>query len=132
MKPRVLVIDDDDIVRADLADLLRYAGFETVELGSALGASRFIVKQRIDVVVLDVTMPDIDGDKAAQLLRSGKLGKNLGIILVSARNSDELRAMAAHVGADEVVSKEDVEGELALAVASAWNRRHAPDAASFG
>ena len=59
MVSRVLLIDDDDIAREYLASLLRDAGHEVFELPSPIGATRTILSEGIEAVVLDVIMPDM-------------------------------------------------------------------------
>ncbi len=120
---RTLVIDDDDIARELLCDVLRRAGHEIFELPSPIGASRLISRMKIQVVVLDVLMPSINGDKLARLLRDANRGKELAIVLVSSRSVEELHALAVEARADEVVCKDDIRTELPRAIARACNQR---------
>jgi CheY-like chemotaxis protein len=124
---RVLVIDDDDVARELLASLLEDAGHEVFELSSAIGASREIFRNAIDAIVLDVMMPEINGDKLAKLLRYNGRGKELAIVLVSSRPLEELKALATVAAADAVVSKEKVRTELVRAVQQACATRNTPD-----
>ena len=59
-KLRVLVVDDDDMVRAQLSSLLASAQHVVHSLPSAIGVTRAVVANRIDVVVIDVAMPTFD------------------------------------------------------------------------
>ena len=120
---RVLVIDDDEVARVALGQTLRDVGWETFELPSAEGASRVISENNIVAVVLDVMMPGIGGDKLARLLRAGPHGQHLGIVLVSGRPTNELKALAIEAQADSVVNKRDVPTSLAHAVLDACSRR---------
>ena len=83
MPPRVLLIDDDDIAREFLASLLKDGGHEVHELPSPIGATRTILNEGIDVVVLDIFMPQMDGDKSAKMLRENPRLEGMGIVLVS-------------------------------------------------
>jgi CheY-like chemotaxis protein len=121
---RILVIDDDDIARELISSVLDDGGHDVFELPSAIGATREIFKNAIDVVVLDVMMPDINGDKLARLLRQNSRGKNLAIILVSSRPVSELRALAASASADAVVEKAKIRTQLADAIGRAAEARH--------
>jgi CheY-like chemotaxis protein len=120
---RILVIDDDDIARELLTSTLKDAGHIVTELPSAIGASREIFRSSIDVVVVDVMMPDINGDKLAKLLRSNPRGGTLAIVLVSSRSVDELHDLARIATADAVVPKDRIRTELARAVVNACRRR---------
>lgn len=121
--PRVLVIDDDEIVRELMCELLRARGCVVFDSGTPIGVTKFISQQHIDIIVLDVMMPDISGDKLAKLLRSnGKLGQ-LTIVLVSSGAPEELARLASEVSADAVVSKSEIREQLALVAMAAHRRR---------
>lgn len=126
---RVLVIDDDDIARELLASTLEADGHDVFELPSAIGASREIYRNEIDAVVLDVMMPDINGDKLARLLRGNSRGGALVIVLVSSRPLEELEGLARAAGADAVVAKEHIRKELVAALLRGERLRHGSSSA---
>jgi CheY-like chemotaxis protein len=126
-KARVLIVDDDDVVRTRLASLLSAAEFVVQSLPSAIGVTRVVVKERIDVVVVDIMMPSLSGDKLAALLRENPRLKDLGVVLVSGRPVEELQSLAQAVGADAVVTKSDVKTKLVAAVEYAARRRQRMD-----
>jgi CheY-like chemotaxis protein len=113
---RALVIDDDDIARELLVSVLKDGGYETFELPSPIGATQTIFQEQIDVVVLDVMMPALSGDKLARMLRSNPRLGSLVIVLVSSASMDDLKQLAASVKADAVVSKRDVRKSLLSAI----------------
>jgi len=122
-QPRVLVIDDDEIVRDVMCELLRDKGCEVFSAGSPIGVTRLIGIHRVDVIVLDVMMPDISGDKLAKLLRSNPKLTQLAIVLVSGTDEGALDRIASEVKADAVVGKSDIHRELAMSVLSAHHRK---------
>jgi len=121
----VLVIDDDEIAREFLCDILRRAGFSAEDHPSTLGVTNRLIREHFQVVVLDVMMPAISGDKLTVLLRKNEQLSHLGIVLVSSAPKAELEAMAADLGADAVVSKEEARERLATAVLHAARVRSA-------
>jgi CheY-like chemotaxis protein len=123
-KLRVLVIDDDDIAREMLCDTLRESGHDVHDLASAIGATKTILDQDIEAVVLDVMMPSINGDKLSRLLRQASKGKQLTIILVSSRPVDELQLIAIEARADAVLSKGSVRTDLVRTLLRAYHQRH--------
>lgn len=123
MTPRILVIDDDDLAREVLAETLRDQGCSVFELPSAIGATRVIADESIQGVVLDVMLPDVDGDKLARMLRGNTKGSDLAIILVSSRPAHELELLAADAQADGVVNKGDVDERLWPTLHTALVRR---------
>lgn len=123
---RILVIDDDDIAREVLIETLEAAGHVVFDLPSAIGATRVILRNAVDTVVVDVMLPDIDGDKLARLLRSHARGTQLAIILVSSCSPEELKILASAAGADGVVPKSEIRSTLTHTVAAARRKRVAP------
>jgi len=122
-KLRVLIVDDDELVCAQLSSLLTEAGHLSHSLPSAIGASRAILQHQIDVVAIDVMMPSLPGDKLAALLRQNPRFKNLGVILISSRPADELAKLAQEVSADAVVTKAELRSQFVDAVALAARLR---------
>jgi two-component system phosphate regulon response regulator PhoB len=121
--PRVLVIDDDEIMRELMCELLRKQDCEVFDAGSPIGVTKLIAQHRIDIVILDVMMPDISGDKLARLLRSNPKLQRLTIVLVSSSNREDLTELASGVAADSVVSKSEIRTELARVALAAYRRR---------
>jgi len=110
--PRTLVIDDDEIARELVVSTLRDGGYETFELASPIGASQVISREKIEIVVLDIMMPGLSGDKLAKMLRSNPRLGPLGIVLVSSCSPEQLAAVAESVRADAVVRKSEIRQRL--------------------
>ena len=113
---RVLVIDDDDIARMAMVDLLESAGHRVSDLPSPIGATQKLLQEQIDVVVLDVMMPSLRGDKLANLLRKNPRLQHLGVILVTGALPDELQEVAGQVEAHAVIEKARIDEALVDAV----------------
>jgi CheY-like chemotaxis protein len=122
-KLRVLIVDDDDMVRAQLGELLRAQHHEVFELPSAIGVTRAVMHSHIDVVVIDIQMPALPGDKLAHVLRENPRFKHLGVVLISGRPAEELDKLAVEVGADAVVTKSEARAKFTAAVESAARYR---------
>jgi CheY-like chemotaxis protein len=105
LAPNVLVIDDCEIARAEMTHRLGRAGLKVSNLASPIGATRVIVDQAIDVVVIDVQMPSIRGDRLAALFKGNPRFATLGVILVTGGNEAELEELGAVAKADAVLSK---------------------------
>lgn len=122
-KLNVLVVDDDDVMRMHLVTLLMRAQHVGFELPSAIGVTRAIIQNRIDVVAIDVMMPTLHGDKIAVLLRQNPRLKQLGVVLISSSPFEELRRIAEAVEADGVVHKGDINTTFVAAVERAARDR---------
>ncbi len=129
---RALVVDDDDMARALLASILREGGFEVFELSSPIGATQTILRHRIDVLVLDVFMPSMDGDKFARLLRGNPKLTQLNIVLVSGASMAELSKVASRVSASAVIPKDQVRERLLEAALEDRGRWTQPPASGQG
>lgn len=106
------MIDDSPVARSALRQHLEHAAIDVFDLASAIGATRAILQNGIDAVVVDVSMPGLSGDKLVEVLRRNSRLKGLAIVLVSAKPSEELQEIARTCACDGVLSKEEVEGKL--------------------
>lgn len=112
MDYRVLVVDDDDVARAAICDLLDQSGFTTHELPSAIGVSSTIRRENLHAVILDVNMPSVAGNKVAKMLRENSLFDNVATLLISERDPRELAELGAAARADAVVIKKNMRTDL--------------------
>ncbi|MFW5920781.1 MAG: response regulator [Polyangiales bacterium] len=108
----ILVIDDSELARQMLCDLLEGAGHRVVSLPSPIGATRKALHEALTVVVIDVDMPGMPGDKLASLFRQHRRLDHLGIVLVSGTREAELRDLAERAGADASVPKSRLDTDL--------------------
>lgn len=123
----VLVIDDSDIARARMAAVLEEAGMRVLSLASPIGATRSIMANSVDVVVIDVLMPAMRGDRLAALFRRNPRFQDLGVVLVSGAAPEELERLSLEVEADATVSKSKLD-ELARTVQAIHRKRTGHDA----
>ncbi|MBN2195529.1 MAG: response regulator [Polyangiaceae bacterium] len=105
----VLVIDDSEIARSKMEAILEDAGMHVIGLPSPIGATRAMLSNRVDVVVIDVLMPAMRGDRLAALFRSNPRFKNIGVILVSGAAETELQSLALEVQAEATISKSQLD-----------------------
>jgi len=101
----ILIIDDDAHTRSVLEAALRGAGFATRAAADAVEARAALALGRPDLVLLDVSLPDIDGLALLAELRSGVQTKDVTVIILTAREDESDVARAFEVGADDVLRK---------------------------
>ena len=82
---RVLVVDDDEVIRQLITLNLELEGFEVYEAVDGADALRMVAEVRPSVVTLDVMMPNLDGWDAAARLRSDPETADVKVVLLSAR-----------------------------------------------
>lgn len=113
-KPRILIVDDSEmtarIIEADLVT----KGFEVHIADSADKATKIILKKqtRPDLVLLDVRMPNVNGEQFCRFIKSNSLFKGIKVLLCSGENVEELQRICREAGADGYVPKDAVLGHL--------------------
>jgi CheY-like chemotaxis protein len=130
--PRVLVVDDSDTARGMMCSTLERAGYEVLELPSAIGATRIIQQNSVSVVVVDVNMPGLSGDSLVEVLRMHPRFRDLIIVVVSAQPASDLEALRAQCGADGALIKSDIKAELVGVVGRLLQNSPARASSHFG
>ncbi len=115
-KTRILVVDDSDIALEAARTDLESAGFEVNTYADSLGIQAYIRKTQPEVVLLDVRMPALSGDRICEMLKKNPDTRDMLVILFSSLSPEELEAMVEASGADGFVAKTEAEGNLARAV----------------
>ena len=125
MADRLLLVEDDPRIRGALVLGLADEGYEVVEAGSGESAVRLLDREDVDVVLLDLMLPGMDGYAVCRTIRDRG---DLPIIMITARSetADVVRGLEA--GADDYVTKPAVASELAARV-RALLRRTRPERA---
>lgn len=118
---KVLVVEDEDSIREFVVINLKRAGYTVTDVSSGEAALE-CYKQSSDfsVVVLDVMMPGMDGITVCKELR--KISKEIGIIILSAKNQEMDKVTGLMMGADDYISKPFSPSELVARVDSVYRR----------
>jgi DNA-binding response OmpR family regulator len=119
---RVLLIDDDELTRSVVRDVLERAGHEVREATDGLGGLRELYAARPDLVILDVRMPGLDGWETLARIREVS---EVPVLMLTARETELERVRGLQSGADDYVVKPFGTQELAARV-QALLRRAAP------
>jgi CheY-like chemotaxis protein len=104
-KLRIMVVDDDETTLEVTAALLESRGHEVIQRNSALGTTLAILRDKPAVVLLDVHMPGLSGDRLVELVAPRKDRPRPIIILHSASTLSELEQLAQRCGAAGVIEK---------------------------
>jgi len=108
----ILIADDHQELRFFVKQLLNEVGFVTREAGDGVEALSIIDAEPIDLVIMDIQMPEMNGYQAISRLRETTRGRNLPIIGFSASAFEEDRINVLASGADDFLSKPVNEAEL--------------------
>ena len=101
-KFNVLVVDDEKEIRDAIDIYLRGEGINVIKAGDGFEALEILDKEDIHLVVLDITMPKLDGMRTCLKIRESR---NIPIILLSAKSEDMDKILGLNIGADDYVTK---------------------------
>lgn len=105
-KKNVVVIDDCKLTLAIARDILESAGYEVFTAESGIEANVYIyAKPGPDLILIDVVMPMLQGDKKVQLLKVREATRSIPVLLMSSKQEAELSRLAASSGADGYITK---------------------------
>jgi CheY-like chemotaxis protein len=114
---RVLLVDDEAIVRRTLRAGLELQNYEVIEAGNGQAALERLREEPVDVAILDVNMPGMNGIEAAAVIRRERPGIKILLLSGSTQSSAEDAAdLAAALGADAVLLKPLRIRELSAAI----------------
>jgi putative two-component system response regulator len=101
----VLIVDDLDINRRLLAGLLRQENYRVLEARSTRLALQVLSEENVDLVLLDMVMPDMDGLECCRRIRSNRRTELIPVLMLSSVPSVENEIAGIGAGADEFVHK---------------------------
>lgn len=117
---RVIVADDESIIRMDLREMLTNLGYLVVgEVGDGRSAVNLSRELRPDIVIMDIKMPDMDGIEAAKILTEEKIAP---VLLLTAFSQQDLIERAREAGVAGYIVKPFRESDLAPAIEVALAR----------
>jgi diguanylate cyclase (GGDEF)-like protein len=122
MGGRILVVDDDQAVRAVVVDALYEAGFDAIHARDGFEAIRIARERAPDLVVLDVMMPFISGDDVYHALRSEHATRYVPVIFLTGQGSTREKARRLLAGADDYITKPFEMEELVARVSAVLRR----------
>ena len=103
--PRVLLVDDDPSVRAAVSSALAGEGYDVDCIGDAEEALRQALAEPPSVVLLDVTMPRLDGWELCEILRRQSQTRDVPVLFLTGRTDVRDRITAMQVGGSDFISK---------------------------
>ncbi|MEG3086846.1 response regulator [Sphingomonas sp. PB4P5] len=106
MSPRILLIEDNELNRQVVRDMLLVAGLRIDEAESGSEGLRLFEDRTYDLLLLDLRMPDVDGFGVIDAVRTRRDDKAaVPIIVVSAEGGRDTRARCLALGADDLITK---------------------------
>jgi DNA-binding NtrC family response regulator len=114
MKPSILIVDDDEIMQQTLSDVLKKKGYEIFSVSSGNGALSIIKKNIIDLVLLDMRLPDVDGIEVLKKIK--ELDTEILVIMMTAYSDVQTAVSAMKSGAYHYINKPFELEELKLLI----------------
>ena len=119
MKPKILIVDDEELLVKGIRFNLQNEGYETVTGSDGLQAVELARQENPDLIILDIMMPNMDGLSAIMRIRETK---NIPIIALSAKTENTDKVLGLSVGADDYIAKPYNPMELVARVKSGLRR----------
>ncbi len=119
MKPRILIVDDEPAILDNIEYVLRADGMETIRLGEGLSVLPALSAERVDLIVLDIGLPDVSG---LDLCRRIRETHDVPIIFLTARTEEIDRVVGLEIGGDDYIPKPFSPRELSARVRAVLRR----------
>lgn len=126
-KEKILIVDDEEAIREMLGYTLMKAGYTCIEAGDVEEARDIIKTELPNLVLLDWMLPGMSGIDYARRLRSVPETKELPIIMLTARGSEDDKVRGLETGADDYITKPFSTKELLARVKTVLRRSSTPN-----
>jgi DNA-binding response OmpR family regulator len=129
MGKTILIVEDELKMRKLLVDYLSHAGYETVEAADGREAVRLFDPEQIDLVLLDIMMPHLDGFAVCKAIREQS---DVLIVLLTAKSEEYDKLQGYGLGADDYVTKPFSPKVLVAKIQALFKRVHPETGSGFG
>jgi two-component system, OmpR family, response regulator len=119
MSPYILIVDDDPDFSAMLRDFVTTYGYETTVVGSGSDMRRVMSTTKVDLILLDLGLPEENG---LELLKELRSEHGIPIIVVTGKGDEIDRIIGLELGADDYIAKPFSLRELLARIRSVWRR----------
>lgn len=121
----VAVVDDEKKIRETIHSYLNNEGYEIIEAEDGEGAVQLVENHDIDLVLLDVMMPNKDGFQALREIRT--IRKKIPVIMLTAKSEEIDKLLGLEMGADDYITKPFSMRELTARIKAVLRRSNADD-----
>lgn len=122
--PRILIVDDEKMIRNVVKEYAEFEGFETAEAADGMEAVEICRKEDFDIIVMDIMMPRLDGYSAIKEIRKTK---QIPVIMLSARGEEYDKLFGFEIGVDDYVVKPFSPKELLARIKAVLKRSAAAE-----
>lgn len=100
--PKILIVDDEKMIRNVVKEYAEFEGYETAEAENGMEAVELCRKEDFDIIIMDIMMPRLDGYSAVKEIRKTK---QIPVIMLSARGEEYDKLFGFEIGVDDYVVK---------------------------
>lgn len=122
MKPKIAIVDDEPDIRDLVLMTLEKNGFDALAFQDGKTFYQFIEEHPVDLIILDLMLPDVDGMEICKYLRSMEKTRDIPIIMLTAKSQEVDKILGLEIGADDYVTKPFSPRELVARVKSVLRR----------
>ena len=126
---KILIVDDEEMIRAVLREYVEFEGNEAHEAVDGMDAVRLCKENDYDLLLMDIMMPRLDGFSAVKEI---KKTKDIPVIMLSARSEEYDKLFAFELGVDDYVTKPFSPKEVMARINAVTKRRSAYSASNAG
>ncbi len=123
--PKILVIEDEDILRQEIVEFLTFEGYDALDVGDGIAGVEVALAEQPDLILCDITMPKLDGYGVLLELRTYPATMNIPFIFMTARVAPEDIRLGMNSGADDYITKPFRQRELMQAIQARLRKRTA-------
>lgn len=105
MAKKILLIDDNHLTREINSSLLEQSGYKTLAAGDGREGFKKLQEEKIDLIILDLIMPGLDGFEFLKLCKNNPLTQHIPVVVLSMRDSPQDMAKAKSLGAEVCLIK---------------------------
>lgn len=123
MKEKILVVEDNKVIRDSIRDNLTLHGYEVFQAADTREARRVVSRQEIDLMLLDVMLP---GENGLDFLRSFRKNSDIPVLFLTAVDSEDVVVEGLNAGADDYIVKPFRAMELLARMQAVMRRKGGP------
>jgi CheY-like chemotaxis protein len=121
MSKRILTVDDSKVMRMMIKNALKDSGFEILEASCGQEGIESAAKNQPDLIILDITMPDLNGIEVLEHLRKSSSNSKTPVIMLTAESDEKTVQRASSLGVSGYIAKPFTIDRVTKAVAQVLN-----------
>ena len=121
--PTILVVDDEPTIRALVRSVLEGRGYRTTEAADGISALQLAVRERPDLILLDVALPGLSGLEVCRRLKENAATASIPVLLITGVLQQAERPVAVDAGAQGVIAKPFNPASLVAQIEEALRQR---------